>query len=344
MTEGGDWTPGIWEGHDFGYDRSREYDSTAGRGYQEAVKAGKVARDLVPMTLLTSSRAPFVFSMDITGSMKKSPGIVDGKTPYLDIEVNSYLGDDVEISFSIFGDGYGPKADDYPLQVRPFSKGTDLREQLKEFVRNSDGGGQLTENSELAALYYGRNVEMPNAVQPVFVLYTDEKPYDSIDVETAERLAHVKLSKQITTKQVFKELMKKFSVYIILKPYSKDAEDCHEGDEMSAQEKEIYAKWVSLVGADRIVLLPDANRIMDSIFGVLGHETGKFDYFREEIEHRQTPQQVKTVYRSLATIHRIDEEEEPKKPKKKPKGPSGSGKSMLHSNDGSDDVEAEPLL
>ncbi len=344
MTEGGDWDPGPWEGHDFGYDSSRDYDSTAGRGYTAAVSAGKVARDLVPMSLTTTSKSPFVLAMDITGSMKKSPGIVFGKVPYLDIEIKEYLGDDTEISFAVFGDGYGSNADLYPLQPRPFSKGTDLRAQLDAFVRNSDGGGQLTENSELAALYYARNVSMPNAVRPIFILYTDEGPYDSTDVKTADRLAHVKLDKAISTKQVFKELMQKFSVYIILKPYSKDAEDCHEGDEMSAQEKEIYAKWVSLVGADRIVLLPDANRIMDSIFGVLGHETGKFDYFREEIEHRQTPQQVKTVYRSLATIHRIDEEEEPKKPKKKPKGPSGSGKSMLHSNDGSDDVEAEPLL
>ena len=59
------------------------------------------------------------------------------------------------------------------------------------------------------------------------------------------------------------------------------------------------------MGEDHVVELPDAKRVVDVIFGILARETGRIEYFREEIEGRQDPDQVKTVYKSLATIHKL---------------------------------------
>ena len=43
--------------------------------------------------------------------------------------------------------------------------------------------------------------------------------------------------------------------------------------------------------------------MVDVIFGILAKETGKVEYFRKELEERQSPEQVKTVYTSLKTVH-----------------------------------------
>jgi hypothetical protein len=72
---------------------------------------------------------------------------------------------------------------------------------------------------------------------------------------------------------------------------------------MSSQDREIRDRWVELLGADRVVDLPEAGRVVDVIFGILANETGRFADFKEEIEGRQTPEQVATVYKSLKSIH-----------------------------------------
>jgi hypothetical protein len=48
--------------------------------------------------------------------------------------------------------------------------------------------------------------------------------------------------------------------------------------------------------------------VVDVIFGILAKETNKIDYFKDEIEGRQRPDQVDTVYKSLKTIHALPAE------------------------------------
>lgn len=306
MAEGGDWDPGEWKGHDFGSSAAATYDAYAGRSYKAAVAAKKTVKDLVPQSIETLSKRPLVLVTDITGSMCKWPSVMFGKMPYLDTEGREYLGKEAEFCLAAIGDANpdrsGGSPDDYPLQVRPFAKGVELRDRLKELVIEGDGGGQFCETYELAALYFARQVRMPNAVSPVLIFIGDEAPYDEIPISTAEECAHVTLKKPLKTKDVFKELMEKYSVYVILKPYGKDVEDVQESDRPSVEEKEIRKKWINLVGQERIAYLTDANRVVDVIFGLLANETGRVDDFMEEIEERQKPEQVKTVYKSLATV------------------------------------------
>ena len=70
-------------------------------------------------------------------------------------------------------------------------------------------------------------------------------------------------------------------------------------DKASSQHK----VWAKLIGEDRIAFLPEADRVVDVIFGLLARETGRIDYFAKELEGRQRPDQVKTVMKSLATVH-----------------------------------------
>jgi hypothetical protein len=300
MSETADYNPGHWKGHDFGAAR-KKYDAHVGRSYGDAVATGKKAADMAPDMIKTKSKAPLAILCDVTGSMGKWPATIFSKLPYLEIEGKEYLGDDLEISFCAFGDVY---SDNYPLQVRKFSKGTDLKIQLEALVIEGGGGGQVKESPEVAALYYARNVEMPLASKPICIIITDESLYDAVSKEDAKRHAKVDLEKRIPTKDIFDELKRRYAVYLVRKPYQTMS-----GDAISSTDKGIVKEWLRYVDEDHIVTLPNEERVLDIIFGILAKETDKVDYFRDELKDRQLKdkggaKKVEVALKALETIHK----------------------------------------
>ncbi len=306
MSENGDYetSSSYVPDHDFSSAR-KAYEVHAGRSYDNARSSGKTIGDLLPDHLESKAEKLLCLLCDETESMKKTPGIFVSKGPYLIHEARTeYLGPDVEVSVGAFGDV--PNGETYPAQARPFAKGQMLKTRFEELVMEAGGGGTIHENSELLALYYARRVKMPNAVGPVLVIITDEMPYEEVDPETAE-LVHVKLKNAISTKDIFDELKKKFSVYVILQPYG--------GGYDSSITARVHKKWLEYVDSEHIADMPEPDRVVDVIFGILAKESNKIDYFREEIEGRQTAEQVATVYRALKTIHAASIASGPKKPR-----------------------------
>lgn len=302
MSESSNYSPGDWKGYDF--DQARKaYDVHVGRSYTVAKQENKRAADLVPSMLKTDSPAPLIICCDVTGSMGDWPATIFSKLPYLDNEAKEYLGPDYEISFAANGD----MQDSYPLQARGFAKGRELETQLKELIIEGGGSGPegAHEAYELAALYFARNVEMPKAKNPILIFISDEHFHDACSKALA-KMAHVSIESEMSTKEIFKELTKKFAVYVVRKPYY-------------GEDDSIIREWAEVVGADHIAMLPSADRVVDVIFGILAKETDKIDYFRDEIEDRQRPDQVDTVYKSLQTIHAL-----PKEVK------DSGGKSVMH--------------
>ncbi|MBN2533359.1 MAG: hypothetical protein JXB88_10725 [Spirochaetales bacterium] len=293
MSEAGDWDPGPWKGHDF-ISAKQKYDIHVGRSYSDAVQKSVNPDKLVPASLHTESNAPLVIACDVTGSMGESPATIFSKCPYLDLEGKEYLGDDLAISFAAVGDAY---TDKYPLQVRPFVKGLELKASLEELVIEGGGGGQSMETYELAALYYATHAEMPNALNPIFVFIGDEGLYEFVDKAQAKRWTRTTLEKRMSYKDVLQALQQKYAVYCIRQPYQKTG-----GDKMSAADVKIHKQWADVLGEDHMAFLPDATRIVDVIFGILAKETGRVKYFQEEITQRQTPQQVNTAMKGLKTI------------------------------------------
>lgn len=313
MSESGDYSPGVWKGHDFGSAR-RHYDDHAGRSYADATAAKKTTTDLLPKKLKTSSKSPIVIVCDVTGSMGEWPATMFSKLPYLEIEGKQYLGDDMEICWAAIGDA---NSDHYPMQARPFTSGTKLKKELEGIVIEGNGGGQLSETYELGALYLSNNVEMPNAIMPIVIFIGDEMPYETIDRDQAENFAYTKIQGRLSTKEVFENLKKKFAVYAIVKPYGSGSSDENDAS------KRVYNAWCRLLGEDHVASLPQPQRVVDVIFGIFAKETNRIDYFREEIEGRQKPEQIETAYKALTTIHKIGS-----KGKSLPK--LGTGKSVMH--------------
>jgi len=295
MAEGDDYTPASWSSGDSFASARAAYDAHAGRSYAKATSDGKTAADLLPRSITTQSPAPIVIVCDVTGSMGEWPATIFSKLPYLDNEMRKeYFGDGAEICFAAVGDAFSDK---YPLQAGEFAKGEDMEKRLKTLVVEGGGGGGGSESYELAALYFARNCATPMAMRkPIFIMIGDELPYDTIAPDVSERYAHTAAPKMVTAKDVFKELAEKYSVYYIRKPYNR----ADESDPNAAHQHKV---WASLVGEDRVVFLPEAGRVVDVIFGIFAREAGKIDYFTKELKDRQTPEQVKTVMKSLATVH-----------------------------------------
>lgn len=291
MSESADFDPGPWKGHDF-KDGRLFYDKHAGRSYDEAVNSGVNAQDLIPKSLTTNCKRPLIITVDVTGSMDEWPATIFSKLPYLEIEGREYLGEDMEISFSAVGDA--TVGDNYPLQIRPFTKGTDLKVQLGELKNEHGGGSGANESYELAPLYYARRVSMPNAKRPIHIIIGDELPYDFVSRSQARKFAYEDLRSDISTEEIFEEHKRRCAVYIIRKPYGN-----------STWEPRIQHRWIGLLGEDHVAPLADPNRVVDVIFGILAKETGRIGYFKGEIEGRQRVDQVDTVYKSLRTIHAV---------------------------------------
>ncbi len=318
MSEAGDYSPGVWKGHDFNSAR-KHYDRHVGRSYDDAKAAKKTHKDMIPKTMETKSRSPLVIVCDVTGSMGDWPATMFSKLPYLELEGQEYLGKDMEISWAAIGDA---NSDQYPLQGRPFTNGTDLKAKMEELVIEGGGGGQLHETYELAALYYARNVSMPNAIRPIIIFIGDEMPYDYVDADHAKNYAYNKLEGRLTSKQILAELQTKFAVYVIVKPYNIGSGDQDENN------KTVFNAWNKLLDDDHIAVLPDPQRVVDVIFGILAKETGRVEYFREEIEGRQKPAQIKAAYKALTTIHNLADGGKKSQPKLR------SGKSVMHTKSG----------
>lgn len=297
MSETADYDPGCWRGHDFS-DARKKYDAHVGRSYGDAVAKGKDAKDLVPERVKTKSKAPLIIMCDVTGSMGEWPATIFSKLPYLEKEGQEYLGKDLEICFGAIGDH---TCDNYPLQVREFAQGLDLKKRLEELVVEGGGGAGQREGYEMAALYCARNVDMPVLAKPICIIIGDEGFYDTISKEDAWSKAKVMIQGRVRSSEVFDELKRKFAVYLIRKPYQRGR-----GDELSAADKTIHAQWEKVLGNDHIVMLPEAGRVVDVIFGILAQETDRVDYFRGELEDRQKPEQVETVLKSLKTVHKIE--------------------------------------
>lgn len=285
MSESYDYDPGGWSGHDFTRSRA-SYDTHARRSYAQAQESGVTASDVVPNRITTSARRPLIIAVDVTGSMGTWPATMFGKLPLLAMRAMEYLGPDTEISFMAINDG--PRGARYPLQVRNFSAGPAMAAEIEALIVEGGGGSNSEESYELAALYACRNVDFTHRnADPIFIFVADESPYDSCPVARARSMAKVTIPRKMSTRDIYAELKSKYDTYLVYKTYTGSR-----------------PTWEALVGNDRIADLEDPNRIVDVILGILGTSTDKTDKFKADLEDRQTPAQVNTVYEALRTIHR----------------------------------------
>jgi hypothetical protein len=276
---------------------------TGGYDYSDARDAYKGARDAYKPTpavvaesakgkrISTESPYPVLVRIDVTGSNKANAATFWTKLPLLFKEAERYL-PGLEISFAAIGDAHA--SDRYPLQVRDFKAGEALDAELNKLHAEGGGGGGCRESYELSAFFDLHMVDMPNARKPYLFLLCDEGVYEEVEPSQARQHVGVDMKESMPTAEVYKELMQRYNVYVFHSPYG--------GRPGSSEDQPIVDQWKSLVGDQRVLILEDAARVVDSIIGVLAAETGKFDDFKTRLTERQTKVQVKTVMGTLKTV------------------------------------------
>lgn len=291
MSEGGDYCETSWA-PSYDYSTARKvHTEEAAHSYQKAEEKGTKDWDLLPESITTQAENALILVNDDTGSMSSWPITFRSKAPFMIHEVQMYLSEDTDVAFCAYGDAY--ENERFPLQVRPFCRGqNEYTVKLGELVHVKGGGDGVRETAELAALYIARNVHTPNTSRkPIVIFTTDENPYAEVPIGKARDVARVTIKKALTTKEVFEELTRKFSVYLILKPLGN-----------SSYQTRITQTWEDLVGADRIAHLADETRAVDVTLGILAHYSGKIEEFKAELNGRQNPDQVRVV---MAALHDI---------------------------------------
>lgn len=306
--EDNDFTPAPWAVADTFSAARSAYAASADRAYDDAVSKKKLPSEFVPDSIESDVEFPIVVLTDDTGSMGTWPAVIFTKLGYLDHEAKTYFGKNkYEIAFGAVGDCF---SDSYPLQMRKFGSGEDLAKNLKELVNEGGGGGTDQESYDLGALYVARNCKVPNAIRPLLIFIGDEGIYPEVYPDKAEQFAKVKLKTNLPVGRLFKELTDKWDVYVIRKPYN-----CT-GNTVSDADRKIQKQWEDLIGEDHVIQLPEAERVVDVIFGIFAKVTNKQDEFEKELKDRQLKDldgkhKVDVVLKSLETIHKTT----PKLPK-----------------------------
>jgi hypothetical protein len=241
--------------------------------------------------LLTKAHFPIVIAVDVTGSMKTLPQLIFEKLCLLYNEVMFFLPEELkesfEISFTAIGDAY---TDGYPIQIMDFGKGFELDKNIKGLYPEGGGGGQARESYELTAYFFAKHCAMPNTLEtprPLFIFIGDEGYYSKVSRSHIMDLIGDKPKTDLISEDIFNDLKSKFDVYILRVEYGSDAEE------------EIHEMWQKALGPERVLMLREPRRVVDTILGIIAANVDRFDGFKERIELRQTPEQVDEVYSSL---------------------------------------------
>lgn len=248
-------------------------------------KPGETPRP-IGLTISTDSTHPIGVVCDNTGSMGEWPGMIKIKLALLGKEVERYA-PRYAISFAFVGD---TRCDKYGLQFRNFDCGPALEQHLDKLYVEGQGGDEA-ESYGVAAYYYLHHCDIPNAVKPILVFILDAPDHgDIIPSEVREYIGDI-INTSLRTSEVFKELMKKFSVYII-----------------SAHGKS-KDYWVPIVGAQRFIPIEEYGDIVEVLIGIVAGEFGEFEDFemRSSARHSDKPDRVSRVGKSLRSVKETSE-------------------------------------
>ncbi len=264
------------------YDRdvTASYKTTNTTGYSDdaerATKQRSMDPELLPKNwkLVCGKLNPLIYAFDVTGSMGKLPKIIWDKWPGIvgQIIARDYL-PDPEMSIAAIGD---IRSDRSPLQVCDFDSLRNLDRWLSRIHYEGNGGAQDSESYEMMAYFFLHRFEMPNAELPIFLMTGDEACVEHLYADDLQR--HFGGNhKDTTAEAVFAGLIKKFhgNVFRIHRRYR-------------GNNSKIVAQWERLIGAERIIHLPDDRAIGDVTLGVYAVVSGArtVDQYIEDMSTR----------------------------------------------------------
>jgi len=234
---------------------------------------------------------PIVCVLDVTGSMGDWSKVIYDKLPLFfgEIEKQGYL-DDPAISFAAVGDAYCDKA---PIQICNFSQSRELDDYLSRIWLEGGGGGQNRESYELVAYYYLNHCILTRPELSFLFITGDEGFYPELNPGQVKKIFGDSTEK-LNSSTVFRNLQKKFNVFLLHKKYDYDNQD-----------KSIMTQWREVLG-ERVLVLSDPKSVIDVMLGAIALTSGtrNLDTYLDDMKGRgQTAKRLKNVESTLSSYN-----------------------------------------
>jgi hypothetical protein len=292
-----------WGGSTAGWKGSGKYDYGSARAAYDKIAASAPPRaysrknepdmklvDPRGKTISSDSADPIIIGVDVTGSMASWPGEIFDRLPLLYQTLAKYR-PDAEFSFCAIGDA---TCDSFPLQVNDFAKGVDLEAKLKALGCEGGGGGQISESYELFGYFMREKCKTPKATSPFLLIFGDEKFYPDVNAKQVKHWIGDTLQDKLSSKQVWTDLMQRFNVYYLQKPYG----SMHE----AGTTKEVKEYWADALGSQRVIDLPSMDRAVDVAMGLIAKHWGEYDDVKKSVKARHDSKVLAKVDKSLRHI------------------------------------------
>lgn len=205
---------------------------------------------------------------------------------YGQIMMQGYL-EDPSISFCAIGDA---TCDDAPLQITDFGQGVQIDQLISKIYLEGGGGGGSEESYELSAYCYLKHCTLSFTELPFFFVTGDEHFYSFILPKWVKEVFDIEEQK-LNSKEIWKELCKKFNVFHLHKTYFQEDED-----------KEILNQWRVALGENRILEVATPKACIDVMLGAIALVSGSrtLEEYCEDMKDRgQTEERVKEVRNAL---------------------------------------------
>lgn len=241
--------------------------------------------------LVSEVANPIVFALDVTGSMGDWSRIIYDKMPMFfgQIMIQKYLSDPA-ISLCAIGDHL---SDEAPLQVSEFAKGSEIDSNLGEMFLEGGGGGTFYESYDLAAYFYSNFCDLNNSVLPFFFITGDEAFYEKIQEKHVYKFLNKNVQGNfVIARDSWKELMKKFNVFLVKKIYEEEA-----------IEAKIKKQWIETLGEERVLYITHPKACVDVMLGAIALTSScrtMDEYIQDMKDRGQTPERIKEVCESLS--------------------------------------------
>lgn len=214
--------------------------------------------------LICRNKSPIIVALDVTGSMGNWSKIIYDKLPMLfgQLMLQNYL-DDPAICFAAVGDA---NSDQAPLQVCEFAQGAALDDWVSKLWLEGGGGGQNHETYELAGYFFQNKIIYDGCEGKPFLFFTGDEGFYPVVLEeyiTAYVDSNDAGCGNVPAETLFKELRRKYHVFLLHRPFFDPELD-----------RQLRAKWESVIGGEHIFELDDPKAVVDVILGAVALVSG----------------------------------------------------------------------
>jgi len=203
---------------------------------------------------------PIIVGLDITGSMRHVPGIVQKRLGKLMTTVlEKGIAPDPQICFLGIGDS---RTDQAKLQTGQFESGLEMEDDLGHLWLEGMGGGSGEEGYELALLFAARKTATDQwdkrHKKGHLFLIGDERAYDEVSATSLGQVFGGETpAKGVSLTTILKEAQERYHVHFIIPAGSDDAHRA-------------FDFWEKLLGKGHVLRLSDPEQICDLIALTIG--------------------------------------------------------------------------